>query len=120
MGGMPGIAGAGAAALPPPLGGFADPPVGRGASPPAPATRLPPPVLEGGRAAPPFPPVAGAGPTGRGPDGRRPDGAAPAPPVPLTPEGGLGTADATGFAVVDVLGVSAIIESFAPAPSYFF
>src|SRR5437868_12414605 len=125
MGGIPGTAGAGAAAAPPPpppLGDLADPPPGgRGASPPAPATRLPPPVLEGGRATPPFPLVAGV--TGRGPCGRA-GAAVLAPPVPLTPAGGLGTADATGFApplaTVDVLDASAIIRSFAPAPCYLF
>src|SRR5438105_4102460 len=92
MGGIP-LPGAGAAA-PAPLGGLA-PPLGGCAAAPPPATRLLPPVLEGGRAAPPLPLVAGVGgDTGRGPLGRT--GAAVDPPVPLTPDGGLGIADATG------------------------
>jgi hypothetical protein len=118
----------GAGAAPPPLGGFATPdppepePDERGTSPPAPATRLLPPVLAGGRATPPLPAGVGVGPTGRGPLGRTPLVPVLAPPVPPTPEGGRGTADATGLAslvapvVVAGLGVGCAMMKILRSP----
>src|SRR5439155_21869770 len=113
MGGIPPTTGAPAPADEPPACGFAGPPPpdGRGASPPAPLTRLVPPVLAGGRATRPLPAVAGG--AGRGPARRAPlGGATLAPPVPLTPDGGLGIADATGLPPV-VVDAAADVDAVA-------